>query len=305
MGNTDKRARQRANREARRERERKEQRRRQTFAFARRAAIALAVVLVAGIIISTVFGGDDEPSPTTALAFDSDDTSPTTDPDAATTTSSQATTTTASTPTTADVDSEGLTPEYLAFRALPTACGATAPDPVTPMEFSTAEDQGLSADDTVVVTMETSCGTVVMELDPALAPESVNSFVFLARQGYFDGVVSHRIVPGFVVQAGDPTATGRGGPGYDVVDEFPDEGFAYDRGVVAMAKTPAPNTTGSQFFIAFASTGLSNEFNALGRVVEGLDVLDAIEAIPIDPADPQGQRPAEALYIEDVTVEVR
>ncbi len=285
MGSSDKRARQRANREARRAREAKEARRRQILSFARRAGIALLVVLVAGIVISRVFGSDDEPEATTVPPT----TTAATDPTA---------TTLEATTTTLDPELAGLSPEYAGYRQQPTACGAEPPPPVTPMEFEAPGDEGLAPDATVTATVVTSCGDLVIELDPGQAPDTVNSFVFLARQDYFDGIVSHRIVPGFVVQVGDPTATGRGGPGYTIADDFPDPGFAYDRGVVAMAKA-GPDSTGSQWFIAFTETGLSPEFNPLGRLVEGFDVLDRIEGIP-----QEAQRPLESLYIEDVVIEV-
>ncbi len=287
MSKADKRQRQRENRAAARARQEREARRRRTTRFAIRAGAVVVVILLAGVIINLLSGDDEVPETTTTVA-------------ATTTTLGEATTTTAASTTTVldDPALESQSDAYREFRGLPVACGAEAPPPPDLVQFDEPEDQGIDPGATVTATVATSCGELVMELDPALAPETVNSFVFLARQGYFDGIVSHRIVPGFVVQTGDPTATGTGGPGYEVPDEFPEEGFAYDRGVVAMAKSSLPDSTGSQWFIAFASTGLPATFNPLGELIEGLDVLERIEAIPA-----QGERPLEAFYIESVTID--
>lgn len=157
-----------------------------------------------------------------------------------------------------------------------------------------------------VVVMETSCGPIEITVNPGLAPETVSSFVFLLQQGYFDGSVSHRILPGFMMQAGDPTGTGAGGPGYVVPDELPGEGFLYDRGVVAMANA-GPQTTGSQFFIMFGEAAwLPASYSAFGYVTGGFETLDAIEAIPLG-AKPGGfdttpSTPLQTLYIESVRI---
>lgn len=193
-------------------------------------------------------------------------------------------------------------PAYLAFRAQPTACGAEAPPPAPALRFASPGDA--SVDGPVEVVLHTSCGPVRLRLDPSAAPETVNSFVFLARQGYFDGTVSHRVVPGFVVQAGDPTATGRGDPGYTLPDELPPADAAYTRGVVAMANTGAPHSGGSQFFIALEDITLPPSYTMFGRVVEGLDVLDRIAGLPMGPNPPDAvnSRPLETVYLERVEV---
>ena len=191
---------------------------------------------------------------------------------------------------------------YEAFRAQPTACGASAPAPAVAMQFDAPGDAGVAAPVQVVV--HTSCGDITLELDPALAPETVNSFVFLARQGYFDGTVSHRVVPGFVFQAGDPTATGAGNPGYSLPDEFPAAGFTYVRGTLAMAKSTLPNSAGSQFFIALGDIDLPPKYTVFGRVLDGFDALEAIAAVPLapNPPDPVNSRPLETIYLERVEV---
>ncbi|MGA9077795.1 MAG: peptidylprolyl isomerase [Acidimicrobiales bacterium] len=146
-------------------------------------------------------------------------------------------------------------------------------------------------------TMVTSKGTMVFALDAAGAPLTVNSFVFLARYHFFDGIVFHRIIPGFVVQGGDPTGTGTGGPGYRFADELPKPG-RYEIGSLAMANA-GPNTNGSQFFIISGDQGtaLPPLYSLFGRAVSGLDVLAAIEAT----GSPSGT-PGEAVVIESVTI---
>lgn len=193
--------------------------------------------------------------------------------------------------------------QYEQYRAGPTACNAPSPEALTPMAFELAADEGLNPAAPITATVQTSCGDLVIELDPTTAPLAVNSFVFLARQGFYDGVVSHRIIPGFMFQAGDQTATGGGGPGYRLpVDEFPPTGFLYDRGVVAMANA-GPESTGSQFFIMLGPSGLPANYTVIGRLVSGDDVLDNIAAIPVA-TRPGGESslPLEALYIERIFV---
>ena len=205
------------------------------------------------------------------------------------------------TPTT--VALEAVPTNYIGYLRQPTACNADQPEPATNMKFDAPQDVG--ALDQVTVTLETSCGPIEIGLDPSTAPETVNSFIFLAESGYFDGTVSHRIVPGFMMQAGDPTATGLGGPGYSVPDEYPDTP-AYERGTVAMANA-GPGTTGSQFFILFGGAEwLPPTFTIFGTVVDGFDTLDRIEQIPLgrgpNGTDPSPSTPLESLYIESVTV---
>ena len=129
-----------------------------------------------------------------------------------------------------------------------------------------------------VATMVTSHGTMVINLDPLAAPRTVNSFVFLARYHYFDGIVFHRIIPGFVLQGGDPTGSGSGGPGYRFADELPQAG-RYQVGSLAMANA-GPDTNGSQFFVISGPDGvrLPPLYSLFGEVVSGLDVVERIDA---------------------------
>jgi peptidylprolyl isomerase len=202
--------------------------------------------------------------------------------------------------TTTTVPVASVPTDYAGFRTQATACGAEQPTPIEVTEFAEPVDQGLDPTQPVTLVLETSCGDIIIEMDPGAAPETVNSFVFLAEQGFFDGGASHRISPSFVIQAGDPTATGFGGPGYVVPDEYPNADFIYERGVVAMANA-GPGSTGSQFFIMLGDSGLPPTFTVLGRVVDGLDVVDRIATIPLG-VSARGEQsvPLETLYLERV-----
>jgi cyclophilin family peptidyl-prolyl cis-trans isomerase len=193
-------------------------------------------------------------------------------------------------------------PAYQAFREQPTACGAERPAPAVEMQFPSAGDAAVTG--TVTVVLHTSCGDVILELDADATPETVESFVFLARSGYFDGTVSHRIIPGYIVQAGDPTASGSGNPGYLIPDELPPADFFYTRGVIAMANAGVANSAGSQFFIMLGDAALPPTYAVFGRVVEGFDVLDTLAALPMgpNPNDPTPSRPLETVYLEWVEV---
>jgi cyclophilin family peptidyl-prolyl cis-trans isomerase len=147
-------------------------------------------------------------------------------------------------------------------------------------------------------TMITSKGTMVIALDPIAAPRTVNNFVFLARYHYYDGIVFHRVIPGFVLQGGDPEGTGRGGPGYRFADELPKPG-RYEIGSLAMANA-GPGTNGSQFFVISGPDGarLPPQYSLFGAVVSGGDVVAAIDAIGT-----RSGTPTEKVVIESVTIE--
>ena len=146
-------------------------------------------------------------------------------------------------------------------------------------------------------TMVTSKGTMVVALDAAAAPRTVNSFVVLARYHYFDGIAFHRVIPGFVLQGGDPTGTGRGGPGYQFADELPPPG-RYELGSLAMANA-GPDTNGSQFFIISGPDGmrLPPSYSLFGKVVSGIETVAAIDAV-----GSRSGKPSESVVIESVTV---
>lgn len=167
------------------------------------------------------------------------------------------------------LDSEaGTTSAELDDAGCPPADGAESPTRQFDAPPPTCLESGASYE--AVVT--TNQGEFTIAVDPETAPVAANNFVFLARNRYFDDTVCHRIIPNFVVQCGDPTATGTGGPGYTIVDEPPAPG-QYEIGSIAMAKTPAPDSAGSQFFIVTGSDGASlpPEYALFGEVVDGFE----------------------------------
>ena len=190
------------------------------------------------------------------------------------------------------------------------ACGAETPAKAgkPKPQFAGPPPMKIDQKATYTATMVTSCGTIVIELDAKRAPQTVNSFVFLAKQGYFDGQYFHRLDTSIdVIQGGDPSGTGGDGPGYAIPDELAGK-LTYTPGTLAMANAGA-NTGGSQFFIITGPEGTNLDGNPnytiFGKVLEGLDVAQKIQALPIlDPsaADLSGQRPKQAVYIEKVTI---
>ncbi len=150
---------------------------------------------------------------------------------------------------------------------------------------------------TATIEMETG-GTIVAELFPQAAPESVNSFVFLAGEGYYEGVTFHRVIKGFMAQGGDPTGTGTSGPGYNVPDEVNTN--KHIEGALAMAKTAAPDSAGSQFFICLTAVPhLDGEYTIFGQVRDGMDTVHAIRE-----RDPQSDsQPGDAIKAVTITVE--
>ncbi|MDP8956566.1 MAG: peptidylprolyl isomerase [Actinomycetota bacterium] len=178
------------------------------------------------------------------------------------------------------------------------ASGPVGPSgPLPPPEFTIDVDEPLQA----VVT--TSMGSFTMELLPKEAPCAVNSFVYLARREFFDGLTVHRIVKDFVIQGGDPAGTGQGGPGYSFNDEL-DNDLKYEVGTVAMANS-GPNTNGSQFFVVAGPQGatLDKNYTIFGRVVEGLDVVRRINSVPTKGGSgPDAESPRGKVVIERVRI---
>ncbi len=166
-------------------------------------------------------------------------------------------------------------------------------------KFKEAPELGIDTSKRFTATMETTLGTVVIALDAINAPKTVNNFVFLAAQHYYDGVIFHRIIKGFMCQGGDPTGTGTGGPGYKFADEPVKQ--RYQIGSVAMANA-GPNTNGSQFFLISGQSGvqLPPQYNHFGQIVKGLEVLDAMQSVDTDRSD----RPREDVVINSVSITV-
>jgi cyclophilin family peptidyl-prolyl cis-trans isomerase len=163
-----------------------------------------------------------------------------------------------------------------------------------------APKQTVKKGEKLTAVVETSCGTFEIALDTKRAPKTVNSFVYLSEQGFYDDLTFHRIAPGFVIQGGDPLGTGIGGPGYSV-DEKPPANLAYTKGTVAMAKSSAepPGRSGSQFFVVTAAdAGLPPEYALVGKVDNGYDVVAGIGKLGT-PAE----KPKQTVLIEEISIE--
>jgi cyclophilin family peptidyl-prolyl cis-trans isomerase len=181
-------------------------------------------------------------------------------------------------------------PSAAAPSAEPSSTGAASTCPTAPPD-------PLPAGETRTVTIETAAGSIVIKVEADLGPLAAGNFVALASCGFYDGVVFHRLMPGFVIQGGDPTGTGSGGPGY----QFPNDPVtvSYDRGVVAMANAGA-DTNGSQFFIVLVDNDLTPDYSVFGRVTAGMEVVDAIAAGPSTGG--QEGRALEPVTMDRVTV---
>ena len=143
------------------------------------------------------------------------------------------------------------------------------------MNYSAPPPMELDTSKQYFATIETEKGKIVLELFASDVPVTVNNFVFLAREGFYDGTTFHRVIPGFMAQGGDPTGTGRGGPGYSFADEFTEH--VHNDGALSMANA-GPNTNGSQFFITYApQPHLNGKHSVFGQLVNGMDVLKTIE----------------------------
>jgi peptidyl-prolyl cis-trans isomerase B (cyclophilin B) len=275
-----------------------QERRAQQAARRRRVAVissaAVVVVVLLGIVLLSTLGrGGDDPG-------------------------SAASSASAAPSAEAQPPAAGATPASIPTEVVPLPKRAT-PLPATVSCDYPAEGQAakpvnpppandVSAEGTAAVTLATSAGTIPLELDRALAPCTVNNFVSLAEQRYFDATTCHRLTtdPGLqVLQCGDPTGTGSGGPGYTIPDEvFPE--LAYGRGLLAMAKTAAPNSGGSQFFMVYGDAQLPPDYTVFGTIsAEGLQVVDQIARAGHDnslAAQAGGGKPVQPVTIESATV---
>lgn len=163
-----------------------------------------------------------------------------------------------------------------------------------------APPQTVKRGEKLTAAVETSCGSFDIALDSSRAPKTVNSFVFLSEKGFYNDLTFHRIVPGFVIQGGDPLGTGLGGPGYTVVEK-PPANLSYTKGIVAMAKSPSepPGSSGSQFFVVIgADAGLPPEYALVGKVSQGMDVVSRIGKL----GTPE-EKPKQTVLIEKITIE--
>ncbi len=266
-----KRERQRQNREAARAAQLEAARQAKKKQSAIRIAVVAGLAIVLAVLAAALFGGKDDKKTTSAT-------------DSSTTTSS------GPAGSTTTVDQAALAKVQ---------CNDTKP-PENPNRPTFKEPPPMTIDQAkkYTATMETSCGKITIDLDPKAAPKTVNSFVFLAKQKYFDGLTFHRVVKDFVIQGGDPQGTGQGGPGYEFEDELPQE--PYKIGSLAMANSGA-NTNGSQFFIVTGNEGvqLPAKYNLFGQVTSGVDVAQKLETFASD--DPSG-KPSRPIYILKVTI---
>ncbi|HET9724908.1 MAG TPA: peptidylprolyl isomerase [Actinomycetota bacterium] len=281
-----------AKQHARRQAERRAQQRRRSTAIA--VAAVIAVLGIGFAAWAFLWGGDEEPAASATPTASPSATGPT-GPTGATGKPGEKTGTVDPTAGPEEVACGGEVPK-----------GAMDPKP----QFA-APARVIEKSKTYIATMQTSCGDIVIELLDDQAPKTVNSFVFLAQEGFFDGQRIHRIDESIdVLQGGDPTGTGGGGPGYTIPDELTGN-ESYAAGTFAMANA-GPDTGGSQFFIITGVDGHALDDQAawtiFGTIVKGLDVAERIQKIPItDPnaaaaGDLTGQQPSQAVYIEKVTI---
>jgi peptidyl-prolyl cis-trans isomerase B (cyclophilin B) len=179
-----------------------------------------------------------------------------------------------------------------------TVVSASAQEQQEKKKYEKPGDMKIDPKKTYTATIDTSEGKIVAKLFPDKAPETVNSFVFLAKEHFYDGTPFHRVIKGFMIQGGDPTGTGTGGPGYHLKAEFNDT--KHERGVLSMARASDPNSAGSQFFIMHGNAPhLDGKYTAFGKVTEGMDVVDKIANTPTGAAD----RPEKPIVIKSVTIE--
>jgi peptidyl-prolyl cis-trans isomerase B (cyclophilin B) len=273
---TDKRERKKANRAARLEQEQRQAKRRGLIRRLTFFAVVIVGVLGLALLFNLLAGDDPEPVATGDTETEAEDQDPAADPEEEAGLGEAAATTLPRQPEDGECPPEDASGERV-------------------VEFDQPPPLCIDPAASYIATVTTNLGEFTIELDPELAPATVNNFVFLARHNFYDGVDFHRIVPGFVVQGGDATGEppGTGGPGYTIDDELPPAG-AYELGSLAMANS-GPDTNGSQFFIVTGpdGTALPPLYSLFGQVVAGMDVVMAIEAT--------GDTDEEAV-IEDVAV---
>ena len=192
-----------------------------------------------------------------------------------------------------------------------TGCGTQSKDEATDSNSKSSSEQDKEktqpkGDNPIVtITMENE-DQIQVELYPDVAPNTVANFISLAKEGYYDGLIFHRVIPGFMIQGGDPEGTGAGGPGYGIKGEFSSNGFdndlKHERGVISMARSTAPDSAGSQFFIVVEkSTHLDGEYAGFGKVIKGMDAVDKIVSVERD----AGDKPSEEQKMKTVEVDTK
>jgi cyclophilin family peptidyl-prolyl cis-trans isomerase len=195
-------------------------------------------------------------------------------------------------------------PTAPATPATPAPVPAPTTPPAAPKQWDKPPAMALQPGINYTAKLATSDGELGVQLLPGLAPNAVNNFVFLAKQGFYAHSPIHRMIPGFMMQSGDPTGTGTGGPGYEIPDDAMPQNMTYPRGVVAMANTGAPNSGGSQFFVMLGDTPLPPSYSVFGYVTSGDDVLTKINARPVaDNGQGEQSKPVDPIFVEDVKIE--
>ncbi len=239
--------------------------------------LAIAILAIGAIVIGLALdGGDDDVAEPETGGFSTETEDPATDP--------------------------GDEPVVVDTEA-PDPVAATCPSPegvpeITSATYDAAPEMQIDPEATYHATVVTTCGTIEIDLFAADAPLAVNNFVFLAREGFYDGVIFHRVIDTFMIQGGDPTGTGTGGPGYQFADELDTvETYGFGRGMLAMANA-GPDTNGSQFFIVQGDASHLTTHTVFGTVTSGLDVVDAIAASPTQ----AGDRPVEDIAILSIEI---
>ena len=290
---TEKRERQRANRQLKQEQQERQEKRDRVRQYVYLGTI-VAVALVGGLALLSFATGDDSPDTGDATdvfepAGEADDTGDQADGDSDGDEADPAADGSAST----DGDSDE------AAEPLPCPAEDGSSEPV--LDFPAPPPPCTDPAATYTAVFDTNLGTITAELDAARAPNTVNNFVYLARYHYYDGTAFHRIIADFMIQGGDPNGDppGTGGPGYTIDEETPQPG-EYEVGSLAMAKRTAPGTTGAQFFIVTGPNGeaLPPQYSLFGKVTEGLEVVQAIEALPTDDRD----APTEEIVVNTITI---
>ncbi|WP_047152014.1 peptidylprolyl isomerase [Aneurinibacillus tyrosinisolvens] len=174
-------------------------------------------------------------------------------------------------------------------------------------QWASAPPMAIDPNKTYIAHMETNKGNISIELLAKEAPKTVNNFVFLSREKFYDGVIFHRVIKDFMIQGGDPLGTGTGGPGYNIEDELPVK-RKYEKGIVAMARTNQPNSGGSQFFICNGpgAAGLNTQpdYVIFGKVIDGMDTVDKISNVQVTQS-PTGEEsvPVEKVFVKTITIE--
>jgi peptidyl-prolyl cis-trans isomerase B (cyclophilin B) len=279
---TSKRERQKA---ARREKLERMQRHAQRRKNVRRGVIVGVVALLVIGIGAALFSGGKSPSTTT------------------TTTAGATATTTTTIPgqTAADLAAETASNA----KAVAYGCPASTSTRVNTLSWKTAPPMTIDTSKTYDADFDTTAGNFVVQLDAATAPITVNNFVFLARHNYYKCVIFHRAIPGFMIQGGDPTGTGTGGPGYTIADEYPKAGTpTYPLYSIAMANTGAAHTGGSQFFIVTGASGetLSPQYSLFGKVISGANVVKKIQNSGNSSSTSNGTPPLVTYRILNITI---